>query len=68
MLSNYYLNLFISFFNASLSPENSSLIRTIDFINLARFANFKVDKVSYYYVKDGPIQAQITFYFKKLMF
>jgi hypothetical protein len=48
LFSFYDLNLFISFFKASLSPEKSSLILTIDFINLALLANFKVERVSLY--------------------
>jgi hypothetical protein len=48
LFSFYDLNLFISFFKASLSPEKSSLILTIDFINLALFANFNVERVSLY--------------------
>ncbi len=48
LLSNWYLNRLISFFKASLSPEKSSFILTIDLINLARLANFNVDKVSLY--------------------
>ena len=48
LLSIYYLNLLISFFKASLSPEKSSLIFILDLIYLALFANYKVDIVSYY--------------------
>ena len=48
LFSFYDLNLFISFFKASLSPEKSSLILTIDFINLALFANLSVESVSLY--------------------
>jgi hypothetical protein len=61
LFSFYDLNLFISFFKASLSPEKSSLILTIDFINLALLANFKVERVSLYWANEGPTQAQITF-------
>jgi hypothetical protein len=53
-------NAALSFFNASLSPVNSSLILTTDLINLALFANLRVERVSYYYDKDGPTHAQIT--------
>jgi len=48
LLSIYYLNLLISFFKASLSPEKSSLTFILDLIYLALFANYKVDIVSYY--------------------